>query len=692
MKGASGLFLVALWIVLVPWACRAGGEFTPPEGEAFRVGEIPRDLLYDGEFIWVANMGSDSVSKLTLEGQQVGEFPAGVLPRSLAFDGSHVWVATAVGEVVKLSKDGKTVGSFDIGGLLSAIVFDGRYIWVADTLGHTVTKIGRNGVAAGTFPVGVQPEDLLYDGKNLWVANSGDDTVMKLDDEGRILLTAHVEQPGALAYDGRNLWVTNTGFLHIPGNTVTKLDRQGRLLDVFRVGSNPRAILYADKAIWVSNGLSEFNLTGNNVTKLSLDGVQLGGFWAGTAPDALAFDGAGLWSVNRDKNSVTKLGRESVAHGPVSQRREELPVKRDPGYPRAMSMSGIDPREDLFVWYTDFGIHSVPYSEIRPGGPVRDGITPLDNPFFTTPAEAEDWLDELEPVIAFELEGDARAYPLQLLVWHEIVNDEVGGVPVTVTYCPLCNSAIVFDRRVKGRVYDFGTSGYLRNSDLIMWDRQTESWWQQISGKAIVGELTGEELEILPATIVSWKDFRDANPKGMVLSRETGYVRPYGENPYPGLDGIDGGLLSLDDGDGVSLPAMERVAGVSVEGARVAFPYSVLERERVVNYTLRGQGTDLVVFFEPETLSSFLDEEGEGYRSVGATGVFSPYLGGEKFFFYLLGGEIVDRQTGSRWNILGQAVEGPMAGERLSPVVHGDHFWFAWMAFNPGTEVYTGAR
>ena len=683
---------MALWLTLVPWACRAGEEVTPPEAQTFAVGEIPRDLLYDGEFIWVANMGSDSVSKLTLDGLEVGEFPTGTLPQSLAFDGSHVWVATAFGEVVKLSKDGKMVGVFDIGGLLNSIVFDGRYIWVADTLGHTVTKIGRDGRVVETIPVGHQPSDLLYDGKNLWVANSGDDTVMKLDDEGRILLSTHVEQPGDLAFDGRNLWVTNTGFVSIPGSTVTKLDREGRLLEVFRVGFNPRAILYADKAIWVTNSLSDFNRTSNNVTKLSLNGVQLGEFWAGTEPYALAFDGAGLWTTNRVANSVTKLTKESMAHGSVSQRREELPVKRDPGYPRAMAESGIDPGEDMFVWYTDFSIHSVPYSEIVPGGPVRDDIRPLDSPNFTTLAEADDWLDELEPVIAFELDGDVRAYPLQVLVWHEIVNDKVAGVPVTVTYCPLCNSAIVFDRRVNGRVYDFGTSGFLRNFDLIMWDRQTESWWQQFSGKAIVGELTGEELELLPATIMSWRDFRGANPNGMVLSRKTGFARSYGENPYPGLDQVGGHLMPLGDGGEIRLPATERVAGVNVGDARVAFPYSILEREMVVNYTLQGEATDLVVFYEPETLSSFLDEENGGYRPVGSTGVFSPYVGSEKLFFELSGGDIVDRQTGSRWNILGQAVGGPMVGERLSPILHGDHFWFAWIAFNPSTKVYTGAR
>ena len=678
---------MALWLVLVPWACRAGEEVTPPEAQTFAVGEIPRDLLYDGEFIWVANMGSDSVSKLTLDGLEVGEFPTGTLPQSLAFDGSHVWVATAFGEVVKLSKDGKMVGVFDIGGLLNSIVFDGRYIWVADTLGHTVTKIGRDGRVVETIPVGHQPSDLLYDGKNLWVANSGDDTVMKLDDEGRILLSTHVEQPGNLAFDGRNLWVTNTGFVSIPGSTVTKLDREGRLLDVFRVGVQSQGHPLRRQGYLGNQQLERLQPHEQQRHQAFSRRCATGEFWAGTEPNALAFDGAGLWTTNRVANSVTKLTKESMAHGSVSQRREELPVKRDPGYPRAMAESGIDPGEDMFVWYTDFSIHSVPYSEIVPGGPVRDDIRPLDSPNFTTLAEADDWLDELEPVIAFELDGDVRAYPLQVLVWHEIVNDKVAGVPVTVTYCPLCNSAIVFDRRVNGRVYDFGTSGFLRNFDLIMWDRQTESWWQQFSGKAIVGELTGEELKLLPATIVSWKDFRDANPNGMVLSRKTGFARSYGEIPYPGLDQAGGHLLPLGDGGEIRLPATERVAGVNVGDARVAFPYSILEREMVVNYTLQGEATDLVVFYEPETLSSFFDEENGGYRPVGSTGVFSPYVGSEKLFFELSGKKIVDRQTRSRWNILGQAVEGPMAGERLSPILHGDHFWFAWIAFNPSTKV-----
>ncbi|MGB6850975.1 MAG: DUF3179 domain-containing (seleno)protein, partial [Thermoanaerobaculia bacterium] len=141
-------------------------------------------------------------------------------------------------------------------------------------------------------------------------------------------------------------------------------------------------------------------------------------------------------------------------------------------------------------WKTDFSRHDLPFSEILSGGVPRDGIPPLDKPEFATVDEAGRWLEDQEPVISFEINGEAKAYPLQILTWHEIVNDVVGGVPVAVTFCPLCNSAIVFDRRLGGVLYDFGVSGNLRSSDLIMWDRQTHSWWQQLTGEAIVGELT----------------------------------------------------------------------------------------------------------------------------------------------------------------------------------------------------------
>ena len=197
---------------------------------------------------------------------------------------------------------------------------------------------------------------------------------------------------------------------------------------------------------------------------------------------------------------------------------------------------GIVLRFNTAYWPdTDFTIHSVDYDEIISGGPPPDGIPAIDDPVFESVNEADEWLGEDWPVMLFELNGDARAYPLAILIHHEIVNDVVGDRPVAVTFCPLCNATIAFDRTLPdGILLDFGTTGNLRNSDLVMYDRQTKSWWQQFTGEAIVGELTGTRLEFLPSQIVAWSDFKASHPDGKVLSRETGYNRPYGLNPYSG--------------------------------------------------------------------------------------------------------------------------------------------------------------
>ena len=160
---------------------------------------------------------------------------------------------------------------------------------------------------------------------------------------------------------------------------------------------------------------------------------------------------------------------------------------------------------------TDFDQHSVAFSEILSGGPPKDGIPAIDDPQFSPVSEVED-LGPDEPVIGLAIDGEARAYPLSILIWHEIVNDQIGETPVSVTYCPLCNSAVVFDRRVEGRVLDFGTTGKLRNSDLVMYDRQTESWWQQFLGEAIVGEMTGTVLKSIPARLEAFSVF--SSPPG----------------------------------------------------------------------------------------------------------------------------------------------------------------------------------
>ena len=343
--------------------------------------------------------------------------------------------------------------------------------------------------------------------------------------------------------------------------------------------------------------------------------------------------------------------------------------------------AGLYPGE----WQTDFSKRSVPYAEIFSGGVPRDGIPPLDNPNFTTVADADEWLEAQEPVIAFEMNGAAKAYPLQILTWHEIVNDTVGGVPVVATFCPLCNSAIVFERTLDGVVYDFGVSGKLRNSDLIMWDRQTESWWQQLTGAGIVGELTGQQLRLLPSSIVAWQDFKAAYPDAAVLSRDTGYRRNYGANPYVGYDRVDQPpFLFFGRQDDRLLP-MERVAALTVGDAAAAFPFALLEREGVVHYRVGGQ--DLAVFFQPGARSALDGPSIADSKAVGATGVFDRDFEGQRLTFQSDGEGFTDAETGSRWNILGQATAGPLAGGQLTPIVHANHFWFAWAAFRPDTEI-----
>jgi hypothetical protein len=195
---------------------------------------------------------------------------------------------------------------------------------------------------------------------------------------------------------------------------------------------------------------------------------------------------------------------------------------------------------------TDFSRIEVDPSEIFSGGPPKDGIPAISGPEMMA-ASAEDGLDAREPVMVLELDGQpARAYPVRYLMWHEIVNDVAGDVPVAVTFCPLCNSGLIFDRRLDGQVLEFGVSGMLRFSDMVMFDRQTESWWQQFQGRAIVGAFLGAELTALPALLESWQGYAARNPDGLVMAEPTGYRRNYGSNPYAGYDS---GSFSLYNGE-----------------------------------------------------------------------------------------------------------------------------------------------
>jgi hypothetical protein len=226
-----------------------------------------------------------------------------------------------------------------------------------------------------------------------------------------------------------------------------------------------------------------------------------------------------------------------------------------------------------FEWpKTNFNNKSVEFSEIMSGGPPKDGIPSIDNPKFTDVADVKG-LKSTVPVISFTLNGESKAYPLGILMRHEIVNDRVGGVPVAVTYCPLCNAAIVFDARLDGKVLDFGTTGKLRNSDLVMYDRQTESWWQQFLGEGIVGSMTGKVLKVLPSRIEAFGRYKKAHPKGKVL--KSAFGGGFGGNPYGGYDSSAQPFLyrgPLPSG----IPALMRVVAIGEE----AWSMALLRKEK----------------------------------------------------------------------------------------------------------------
>ncbi len=211
---------------------------------------------------------------------------------------------------------------------------------------------------------------------------------------------------------------------------------------------------------------------------------------------------------------------------------------------------------------TDFTRTSIDnWKEILSGGPPKDGIPSIQDPEMVA-ASGENRIAPREPVITLELPGQTpRAYPIRYLTWHEIVNDEVGDVPVAVTFCPLCNSGIVFDRRVDEGVLSFGVSGKLRNSDMVMYDRETESWWQQAIGMGIVGHFTGRELVQLPSWMESWAEFTQRNPDGLVMEQPS-YPRSYGRNPYVSYDSSHRPFLYSGELPPHDIPALERVVRV----------------------------------------------------------------------------------------------------------------------------------
>jgi len=344
--------------------------------------------------------------------------------------------------------------------------------------------------------------------------------------------------------------------------------------------------------------------------------------------------------------------------------------------------------QKIWGWNTNLAERTISLTELSIVLP-KDQITPVDQPSFVSVQDAPEYMEAREPVIALVIDGDARAYPLAMLMWHEIVNDTVGGEPVTVTFCPLCNTGITFSRIVNSEELTFGTSGMLRNSDLVMWDRQTESFWQQITGEALAGDFAADRtvLTQFPSSIIAWETFVEAYPDGQLLERivdERGSpVRPYDTPPYAGYDDVDVHPFLFKGSVDGRLVATSRVLTIDGENP-VAYPFGFLEESPVLNDSINGQ--DIVAFFDNGTFSAFNTVTND-HQTSGSVAVFSRTVDGRTLTFELTDAGISDAETGSTWNLVGTAIDGELAGTQLEPIIHANHFWFAWAVFKPTTEI-----
>ena len=364
--------------------------------------------------------------------------------------------------------------------------------------------------------------------------------------------------------------------------------------------------------------------------------------------------------------------------GPLVQRR---PLE-------LLAEQSIERRATLLGWKTDFELRTINLSELFISL-LRDSIAPIDDPTFESVEDATIRINMKEPVIVLDINDDARAYPLSILVNHEIVNDEVGGTPVTVTFCPLCNSSIAFDRRVDGIVHRFGTSGMLRKSDLVMWDDRTETLWQQLTGKAIVGEQAGKQLTFLPVQISTFEEFAASHPDGVVLNppRSTAYQR----TAYQGYDdNVQDPFLFFGEIDD-RLPATARVVALNLGSGPVAYSFDLLAEHPVLNVV--SGIFPIVIFFDDTTESVFRTTAPGRSGELNISGSSTTYVRqiDDLVLTFVDNGDgtFEDEQTGSIWDRFGEAISGELAGSQLDPIIHGDHFWFAWAAFEPDTELIT---
>jgi hypothetical protein len=318
----------------------------------------------------------------------------------------------------------------------------------------------------------------------------------------------------------------------------------------------------------------------------------------------------------------------------------------------------------------------VPSKQIVSGGPPADGIPSIDKPEFVRVQKAEEFLEDSDLVVGLNINGDVRAYPLQILVWHEIVNDKVGGVPVAITYCPLCFTNQVFNRTMNdGQILEFGTSGKLYNSNLVMYDRTTKSLWSQAMAQGIVGKLAGVKLERIPFDVAYWKDWKQMYPDSKVLSTDTGSTRPYGADPY-GDYYTNGDVLFPVSNSDDRLGLKEIVIGLENKGQYKAFKLQELENKKVINDQVNDK---------PVVLFSLHPFMARVYHAVVEDGQIL------EFNYTIKNKNFVDKQTRSIWDFEGKAISGQMKGTQLIRLAFDEGFWFEWVAFHPKSELYDGS-